>query len=177
MPDCTPSLIDGISDRTHSLRLFYKIPTGFHISYALEWHCEQPLGEPHMVAEKSILSAQLEALCRTPHLVRGWEKVRTAIGKEVRLFLDWFQFPKQHRSSPQAFRAGQTAPLRPKGPRCPAPLALFEKFESSSLESRSRSRSRLEMLQASKSSHIIQSRTGSGQKFCWFLQFMIHHGL
>ena len=126
---------------------------------------------------KSILSAQLEALCRTPHLVREWEKVRTANGKEVILFLDWFQFPKQHRSSPQAFRAGQTAPLSPKGPRCPAPLALFEKFESSSLESRSRSRSRLEMLQASKSSHIIQSRTGSGQKFCWFLQFMIHHGL
>ena len=123
---------------------------------------------------KSILSAQLEALCRTPHLVRRWEKVRTANGKEVRLFLDWFQFPKQHRSSPQAFRAGQTAPLRPKGPGCPAPLALFE---SSSLESRSRSRSRLEMLQASKFSHIIQSRTGSGQKFCCSLQFMIHHGL
>ena len=47
---------------------------------------------------KSILSAQLEALCRTPHLVRRWGKVRTAIGKEVRLFLDWFQIPKHHRS-------------------------------------------------------------------------------
>ena len=115
---------------------------------------------------KSILSAQLEALCRTPHLVRGWEKVRTANGKEVILFLDWFQFPKQHRSSPQAFRAGQTAPLRPKGPRCPAPLALFEKFESSSLQSRSRSR--LEMLQACKSSHIIQSEQALAKSFVGF---------
>ena len=163
MPDCPPSLIDGISDRTHSLRLFHKIPTGF--TSATHWN---GIANSHWASRiwsqnlyKSILSAQLEALCRTPHLVSGWEKVRTANGKEVILFLDWFRFPKQHRSSPQAFRAGETAPLRPKGPRCPARLALFEKFESSSLESRSRSR--LEMLQASKSSHIIQSRTGSGR--------------